>query len=149
MKNLPTERTPGCDTNMSTETTFLCSVCKQVVQPVSSDSTSSRLVTPQGQSLDAFRTAGLGDCFICSKLWNLSEFHRKGWELLDPQSWRPLSFRVDKEYYEGKLHQIRVMVLYRDPTQIHGERITDLRFRLIPSSGMVDYSSMPKFSPRC
>ncbi|KAI3539416.1 hypothetical protein CSPX01_08862 [Colletotrichum filicis] len=121
---------------MSTDTTFLCSICKQVVQRTSSHSTCSPWITPPDQTLDAFRKAVLRDCFICSKLWNLSELHRIGWESLDPQLWRPLSFRVDKEYYEGNdiLHQIRVIVMYRDPTQTHSERSTELRFRLIPSS---------------
>ncbi|KAK1705813.1 heterokaryon incompatibility protein-domain-containing protein [Colletotrichum lupini] len=139
-----TERTLDCNSNMSTDTTFLCSICKQVVQPTSSDSTPSRLITPRDQTLDAFRKAVSRDCFICSKLWNLSELHRIGWESLDPQLWRPLSFRVDKEYYKGQLHQIRVMVIYRDPTQIHSERITDLRFRLIPSSES-EYSELFSF----
>ncbi|EXF86026.1 hypothetical protein CFIO01_07594 [Colletotrichum fioriniae PJ7] len=66
-----TERTLDCDSNMSTDTTFLCSICKQVVQPTSSDSTSRLWVTPPDQTLDAFRQAVLRDCFICSKLWNL------------------------------------------------------------------------------
>ncbi|KXH36991.1 hypothetical protein CSIM01_00055 [Colletotrichum simmondsii] len=66
-----TERTLDCDSNMSTDTTFLCSICKQVVQPTSSDSTSSPYITPPDQTLDAFRKAALRDCFICSKLWNL------------------------------------------------------------------------------
>ncbi|KAK1636331.1 hypothetical protein BDP81DRAFT_450232 [Colletotrichum phormii] len=119
---------------MSTEMVFLCTVCTQVVQPTSSDSASNRCITPQDQSLDGFRKAASGDCFICSKLWNLSELQRKGWETLNTQLWRPLSFKVDSDYYKGKLHQIRVNIIYRDPTSIHSERITDFRIKMIPSS---------------
>ncbi|KAK1659931.1 heterokaryon incompatibility protein-domain-containing protein [Colletotrichum godetiae] len=132
--HLTTKPSPNSNSKMSTEMVVLCSVCTQVFQPTSGDSTSNRCITPQDQTFDSFRKAASGDCFICSKLWNLSELQRKGWETLSTQSWRPLSFKVDRDYYKGKLDQIRVNIIYRDPTSIHSDRITNFQIKMITSS---------------
>ncbi|KZL71664.1 heterokaryon incompatibility protein [Colletotrichum tofieldiae] len=111
---------------------WLCAICMQVVQP-KGNGLDLRNSSPDGQTLERFRKAAAGNCFICSRLWNLSGQHRQAWDGLTPQEWNPFRYIVDREEYEGKLHQIRLWVVFSDPTREQSEQATDIRFRLIPS----------------
>ncbi|KAK8028996.1 hypothetical protein PG991_006052 [Apiospora marii] len=116
---------------MTQTDSWLCSICLQVVQP-RGISPAFHTATPDGQTLERFRKAAANNCFICSKLWNLSRQHRQAWNNLALEDWNPFHYAVDKEEYNAKLHQIRISVIFQDPTREQGEQATDLRFRLIP-----------------
>lgn len=132
---------------MSRPDSWLCSICMQVIQ--TSSGRTGRDVTgmPPGQSLERFRKAAADDCFICSKVWNLSEQHRRAWDCLPPENWSPFYYIIDKEEYpKNMLHQITVWILYNDPTREQIEQATDVRFRLIPSIGTQITTACPHSS---
>ncbi|KAK1976898.1 heterokaryon incompatibility protein-domain-containing protein [Colletotrichum cereale] len=76
--------------------TWLCAICMQVVQPKGNGLT-FRNGTPSGQNLETFRKAAADNCFICSKLWNLSGQHRRAWDSLVSVEWNPFHYVVDRE----------------------------------------------------
>ncbi|WYZ34272.1 hypothetical protein EsH8_I_000548 [Colletotrichum jinshuiense] len=116
---------------MSQPESWLCSVCKRVVQP-ESNGLAFRNGGPAGPSLDQFRKAAADNCFICSKLWNFSRQHRQAWESLDPEEWTSFRYIVDREEYEGTLDHVKLWVIFDDPTGDKSEHTMDIRFRLIP-----------------
>ncbi|KAI5460496.1 heterokaryon incompatibility protein-domain-containing protein [Mariannaea sp. PMI_226] len=122
---------------MTQPESWLCSICMQVVQP-KGNSLAFRNGIPTGQTLEQFRSAAANNCFICTKLWNLSKQHSQAWDSLTSERWNSFHYIVDREEYEGKLHQIRILVLFEDPTREQSEQSTDIRFRLIPLGSEYD-----------
>ncbi|KAH9228212.1 hypothetical protein K456DRAFT_1774835 [Colletotrichum gloeosporioides 23] len=70
---------------MSRPDSWLCSICMQVIQTSSGRTGRDATGMPPGQSLERFRKAAADDCFICSRVWNLSEQHRRAWDCLPPE----------------------------------------------------------------
>jgi hypothetical protein len=44
----------------------------------------------EDQSFEAFRESAFQGCFICSKVWNLSERHRVAWVNFQRELWTPM-----------------------------------------------------------
>lgn len=120
---------------MSQLESWLCSICIQVIQP-EGDGISFHSGSPHDQTLERFCKAAAENCFICSKIWNLSGQHQTAWDSLVPEAWKPFSYLVDREEYDGKLHMVKLSVIFEDPTREQSEQSTDVRFRLIPLTGM-------------
>lgn len=111
-----------------------CSICKQVIEPEASGST-LRSETPSGQTWEISSKAAADNCFICSKVWNLSEQHREAWDCLGPDAWTSLRDMVYREVDQSEVHVIKLFVTFQDPTREQSEQATDVRFRLIPTIG--------------
>ncbi|CAM1508857.1 Fc.00g025960.m01.CDS01 [Cosmosporella sp. VM-42] len=129
---------------MSHPESWLCSICMQVVRP-KGNGQAFRNCTPADQTLERFREAVANNCFLCSKIWNLSGKHSQAWDSLVPERWNSFHYCVDREEYEGKLHQIRILIIFEDPTREQSEQATDIRFRLVPLIGS-EYENSFAFS---
>ncbi|KAL2193979.1 heterokaryon incompatibility protein-domain-containing protein [Corynascus similis CBS 632.67] len=81
---------------MSQPESWLCSICTQVVQPKRNKLAFS-IDAPNGQTLEQFRKAAADNCFMCSKIWNLSGQHRQAWESLAAEEWNSFHYFVDRE----------------------------------------------------
>ncbi|KAK7451374.1 hypothetical protein Landi51_04745 [Colletotrichum acutatum] len=61
---------------------------------------------PQGQTFDAFRKAALGDCFICSKLWNLKSEYLElfSFDKIDESTGSPETLDLAHSWFQACLH---------------------------------------------
>ncbi|KAL0930572.1 heterokaryon incompatibility protein [Colletotrichum truncatum] len=105
-----------------------CSTCVQVFQPTQARN-HDRDFEPKGQTLEGFRKAAT-TCFICSSIWKHHErstdswVNSHGWETVDEDSWKPMTFRIHRTDSDSGLPTFNVDVWHSVPATDHQDEVT-------------------------
>lgn len=118
------------------DTSPLCATCTQALQPAQA---MGDYYDPwlRGQSLEMFREAASGSCFICSSLWWIAKAPARAWRNIDEASWSRLNFQIEREDSEGESSTFTVYVNYAYPSDENKWSLASSTYRLIRFDGMV------------
>lgn len=114
------------------ELSYFCKNCILYLQQLSEEiqQMTRTLKKAKDQSFEAFRESARQRCFICSKIWNLTEKHRIAWLNFQQAQWTPMLYSAEVGKEES---WIRLTIIYHDPTL---GATSDIRFRLINTNGI-------------
>lgn len=121
---------------MSTqEISPLCSTCLEALQPAQAAGYYEN-ATPAGQSLEKFREATAGSCFICTSLEWIKRTPGHTWKGMDEHSWRPVHFQIEREDSDGEPATFTIHVVYSFPSDDKNWDYGSSSWRLIRLDGM-------------